>query len=425
MSKQISQFKNTALVSALLLEMTTASQAATITVDNSTCLLPDAIIAANTNTATNGCSAGTSSDEIVLPENSLIELNSALATVNQELSILCNNSSIRRAVGAPEFPILQHQFSELTLNDCTISSGISTSNNSNNGGGVNSFYGELTIERSKITDNVGGGLYTYSSRVIINNSTISGNFGKTNSNRFAAGATFAGSDVEIDDTTIAYNKTYNTAKGGGVFVQNSYQYRSRVNITNSTISGNSSEEGGGGVHNQSKYYYISNTDSRITLELVTMVNNTTSGNGGGIFNDDGRITVEQSLISGNFGGLGNEIVSTDIYGMVLGNYNLLGLNGDDGTFGVIIDNQSSDAIVQESNLSDVIDTELKDNGGFNLTHKLQPNSPAIDFIPEASCANSFDQTGTMRPIDGDGDGAADCDVGAVEYTDLIFRNGFD
>ncbi len=418
--------KKTALVSALLLEMTTASQAATITVDNSTCLLPDAITAANTDTATNGCSAGSGSDEVVLPENSLIELNNALSTISNELTVSCNNSTISRAKGASDFPIVDTDFgANLTLNDCVITSGRSSSETSNNGGGIKSFYGDLTINRSQIIGNQGGGIYSYNSNVNINYSTIANNFGNSGSNRFAAGVTFTGGNIEINDSTISNNATYGGAKGGGVYVRNSYFYQARLEVTNSTISGNSSESGAGGVHQNSIYYYLNQTDSRVTLSMVTMVNNSTSGNGGGIFNNDGRITVGQSLISGNFGGLGNEIVSTDIYGMVLGNYNLLGLNGDDGTFGVIIDNQSSDAIIQETNLSDVIETELKDNGGFNLTHKLQPDSPGIDFIPEASCANSFDQTGTMRPIDGDGDGAADCDVGAVEYTDLIFRNGFD
>ncbi len=53
------------------------------------------------------------------------------------------------------------------------------------------------------------------------------------------------------------------------------------------------------------------------------------------------------------------------------------------------------------------------NSGPTLTHALWADSPAIDSADPASCP-ADDQRGTARPQDGDGDGTANCDVGAFE-----------
>jgi len=36
-----------------------------------------------------------------------------------------------------------------------------------------------------------------------------------------------------------------------------------------------------------------------------------------------------------------------------------------------------------------------------------------------------DQLGTPRPIDGDGNGSMNCDLGAIEYSIQVFGNGFE
>jgi hypothetical protein len=62
--------------------------------------------------------------------------------------------------------------------------------------------------------------------------------------------------------------------------------------------------------------------------------------------------------------------------------------------------------------------------GANRAQALLPGSPAIDRGADALCTDPIslfgegwltDQFGTARPVDGDGDGAARCDMGAYEY----------
>jgi hypothetical protein len=69
---------------------------------------------------------------------------------------------------------------------------------------------------------------------------------------------------------------------------------------------------------------------------------------------------------------------------------------------------------------------LADNGGPTLTHALLPGSPAIDGGDATSCL-STDQRFLDRPVDGDGDGMAVCDIGAFEFQGqgLIFGDGFE
>jgi hypothetical protein len=57
---------------------------------------------------------------------------------------------------------------------------------------------------------------------------------------------------------------------------------------------------------------------------------------------------------------------------------------------------------------------LQDNGGPTWTHALLYNSPAIDAGDPVNCTPT-DQRGVARPIDGDSDGTAVCDIGAVEF----------
>jgi hypothetical protein len=72
---------------------------------------------------------------------------------------------------------------------------------------------------------------------------------------------------------------------------------------------------------------------------------------------------------------------------------------------------------------------LADNGGPTLpggpmlTRMPLSPSPAIDHGDDLVCAaapvDNLDQRGFSRPVDGDGDGFAHCDVGAVEQVSVL------
>ena len=70
------------------------------------------------------------------------------------------------------------------------------------------------------------------------------------------------------------------------------------------------------------------------------------------------------------------------------------------------------------------------NGTVNLFDAMPVlryaiNSPAVDGASTSQCL-ATDARGTARPIDGNADGSALCDVGAFEReAELIFRNGFE
>ena len=67
---------------------------------------------------------------------------------------------------------------------------------------------------------------------------------------------------------------------------------------------------------------------------------------------------------------------------------------------------------------------LVDNGGPTPTHLPLDGSPAVDMGHPSSYPET-DQRGFPRPRDGDLDGEAVCDIGAVEIGWQLFADGFE
>ena len=73
---------------------------------------------------------------------------------------------------------------------------------------------------------------------------------------------------------------------------------------------------------------------------------------------------------------------------------------------------------------------LNDWGGYAPTLMFYEGSQAIDLAGLCDQSLLEDQRGEARPLDGNGDMLAFCDMGAIEYnpstdTDVIFKNAFD
>ena len=177
------------------------------------------------------------------------------------------------------------------------------------------------------------------------------------------------------------------------------------------------------------------------LENVTISGN--RGNPGAILNDGGsHLTLVNSTVTGNgpASGVGATVGGIqDVHGgfgfTFLANTILSG-NGP----GFIADDceratSLGGNIVGDSarcqfdaGPSDQLDADpalgpLADNGGFTRTHL--PGRDSLDRGTPENCV-ATDQRGIERPLDGDADGVAVCDVGAVERElDAIFISGFD
>ncbi len=423
----VQSFQQTALAAALLLELTTAAQAATITVDNVNCTLANAINAANTDTAGNGCAAGNGVDVIELPSNSTITLTEPMPAIINSVTINAHGSTIVRDANAADFSVIQlgslaaiNNQPTIVLNDVTVTGG---SRGNNYGGGINAINSTLILNDSIITNNMGGAI-TLSGSIdsVINRTIISDNQSSPGGTYYGGALSIASGTLTIQQSTIT-NNTSNSGLGGAGIYASDYGGPLNLSIINSTISNNATTYDGAGIIH---YVSATPTSSLITIQNSTLINNQSGGEGGGIYNDSADFIISQSLIAGNNATLnGNEILSTG-GSITLNDYNLIGFNNNNGSSGVTLG--ATDTVPAEPNLSDIIDTTLADNGGATPTHNLAEGSPAIDAIAPANCATAVDQTGHTRGNDGDGDTVSGCDIGAVEFqliVDLIFSDGFE
>jgi len=193
----------------------------------------------------------------------------------------------------------------------------------------------------------------------------------------------------------------------------------RLNVSDTTISGNTGSARGGGI----------TTSGVVALRHVTLANNrSTSGAtrvGGGLDAfGRGTFLFANSLFSNNVveGASGtsprdancgcSDTVTFCQHGpMVTLGFNL----GDEATDTCLMSVTVGDQLAQDPLLD-----ALAANGGRTETHRLPSQqagdaatSPAVDAAGSGACTNA-DQRGSIRPDDGDGDADFDCDVGAFE-----------
>jgi CSLREA domain-containing protein len=295
--------------------------------------------------------------------------------------------------------------SPVTLTDSTVSGNTA----GECGGGLDNWDSALTLTDSTVSgntaDGTGGGICSEGGPVTLTNTTVSGNSAAS-----GGGIDFLDDALTLVDSTISGN-TASDGTGGGIG-----NFDGTVVLTNSTISGNTTSVDGGGIHNCGTATLTNTTVSgndaagvgggifegcfdTLNLTNVTIADNTATS-GGGIAVEaatGGSAALENTIVADNTGG---DCTGTDA--ITSGGHNL----DSDGSCGL---GAAGDLPSTDPQLGPLVD-----NGGDTLTHALPAGSPAIDAGDNAACP-ATDQRGVARPLDGNVDGTATCDIGAYEY----------
>ncbi len=286
-------------------------------------------------------------------------------------------------------------------------------NESDSGGGILN-QGDLTLTNMRFANNMGGitnqatltihdsvfenngalkgaGIYCEGGQVDIYRSTFQGGGGET------AGGIYSesGCEVEIFDSTLTGNEDVISNYG-------------KMTLTNVNLSENS----GYGINNHA--------GADMTLQNVTLY-----GNVGPAIINWAALTLQNVTIAYNQAGIDNEEGGTLVFTNTLIAHN--SYYGDCYGYGTIITNNHnmiSDGSCSPALYGDPLLGPLQDNGGETQTSALEPDSRAIDAGDNGACL-ATDQRGIPRPMDGDNDGTAGCDIGAFELksNQMVNSNG--
>ena len=351
-------------------------------IQNGNCTLREAIIAANSGSPIDDCSAGGPVTEIYMPSG-IYSLTisgtdeDAAATGDLDLD---RKGTIRIFGTGPRDTIIDGGgldrvfhviIGDIELHSLTIQNGttVPDSVSTGSGGGIAiSTDSALTISDVHVTKNTannnGGGIWITGTSILYANASL-----------------------------IDHNATspLNGGAGGGIYIGSSINI---ADLQNTTISSNTAEVGGG-YQNFGLSYLIN----------ATIYDNSAQLSRGGISNV-GTVTFTNSLIGGN-----SAPVSPDCGGT----YDSLDYNLIEDTSGCTIIGATANNITGSDPLLDT----LANNGGNTDTHALLDGSPAID---NGDCPSALpvDQRDVSRPQ------GLGCDIGAYEKEQLsvyIFSSG--
>jgi len=298
----------------------TAQADATITVTTTSdsitndglCSLREAVIAANTDSPYNGCPTGSGDDTILfsqsLPQPATFTLNRLGADEDDSLTgdldlkgtLTITGQGIGSTIldGNSTDRVLEvHTGAHITISGITIQNGKPPGIGL--GGGV-LVQGLLYLNDSLVDSNQPGGILNDAGGLILNNVTISNNTaGYVLVNKNSASLAFNGGQVSGNQGGGVYNDT-STANlsdlsvlantlGGGIFSTGSTL--TKLTVDHSLIADNTSTSNGGGIFNEGVGAVADISTSRIT-------GNQADTAGGGVYNN-GILTITTSTIDQN------------------------------------------------------------------------------------------------------------------------------
>ncbi len=337
---------------------------------NGNCTLREAILAANTNAAVDGCAAGQ-------PGPTVDVVAVAAGTFVLAIGPRGDDAGVRGDLDLTDDVDIQGAGADLTHVD-----GDGIDRIFHVAGGVIAVISDLEARGGDAGSGNGGGIEN-DGELTLHGVTVSGNLAQG-----PGGGIRNNSFLTVRRSLLAGNVTAD--HGGGL------DNHGTSVLENSTVSGNDGAGLGGGLYN-------------LSGESMTIVHVTVQGNvagAGGAIHNAGDLTASNNLIVGPCSGS----VDTSGGGNLESPGNTCGLGAGDLT-----------------GIASVRLGPLAANGGTTANHALLTGSPAIDAAASGPCLG-VDQRGVARPADGDGDPPADCDAGAYEAADfvsLIFADGFE
>jgi len=286
---------------------------------------------------------------------------------------------------------------------------LSTNTSDGDGGGILTS-GALAILDTTLTGNIagsdGGAVYNQGGTLIIRNSRLLDNQGGY------GGAVFnlnPGS-VTLSDSVLSNN--FAGRYGGGISSSGT------ASVFGSTLSGNVAAIDGGGIYEEA---------GSLTTSNSTYSGGGAKGNGGAIMVVAGEADLENVTITGSGATAGGGLFVSPQTDVALSNTIVAGntTGGNCAGTGAITDgtvnlDDGTSCGFGGGSLSGVAAGlgPLANNGGPTPTHALLAGSPAIDAGFASICASAavgnLDQRGEPRPVDGNGDATAQCDIGAFE-----------
>ncbi len=379
------------------------------------CSLREAIEAANSNAAVSGCPAGSAlnPDIVNVPGGSyMLGLDGAGEDANASGDLDVLEDVYIRGAGALSTTISGGQIDRVldvadgsvlvTIEDLSITDG-----QASQGGGLRN-QATLTLNRVVVAGNLastshGGGIYNLGGMLTLNECTVSHNIASLEIGGGGGISNHSGAVAMLDRCTVSGNAS---AYGGGI---NNYGgvETNELTLTNTTVSGNAATWDGGGLYS-SRSGLLWNP---MVLVHSTIADNTAdsddngSGDGGGVYNDEGVSIVRNTVIADNHdlsGGTSHPDWSLDLRSE---GYVLLG-------------DSTGTTLSQDEPSTDMIDVNpglapLAENGGETETHALSADSPARDALPLARCWLAVDQRGVPRPQ------RSACDLGAYEHENEV------